>query len=131
MYLFLDDVRTPKEVTWVDLPLIGFENWVIVRSYEGFKKVIELNKIPKFVTYDHDLADEHYQQANTITEDGEIKFDYTKTKEKTGYDCAKWLVEKCIEWGIPHPPFAVHSLNPVGAENIRKYIENYNRSLNE
>jgi hypothetical protein len=130
MHLFLDDVRRPEHVNWKELPRINLLAWVIVRNYEQFTWCIGQFGIPEFVSYDHDLADDSYQQTNTITEDGEIKFDYTKVKEKTGYDCAKWLVNKCLDLRIPHPPFIVHSLNPVGAENITKYIENYNAYLN-
>jgi hypothetical protein len=123
MYLFLDDVRRPEHVNWKELPLIALSDWVIVRDYEQFIRCIGQFGIPEFVSYDHDLADIHYAHANANV------IPYDKYAEKTGYDCAKWLVNKCLDLGIPHPPFIVHSLNPVGAENITKYIENYNKTL--
>jgi hypothetical protein len=124
MYLFLDDVRRPEHVNWKELPLIALRDWVIVCNYEQFTWCIEQFGIPEFVSYDNDLADICYTCANAET------IPYDKYTEKTGYDCAKWLVNKCLDLGIPHPPFIVHSLNPVGAENITKYIANYNASLN-
>jgi hypothetical protein len=42
--------------------------------------------------------------------------------EKTGYDCAKWLVEYCVEHGLKFPEYVVHSMNPVGKENILSYV---------
>jgi hypothetical protein len=41
--------------------------------------------------------------------------------QKTGYDIAKWMVETKI-----YPPYIfVHSLNSVGAANIRQLLEHY------
>ena len=37
MKLFLDDLRYPKEVKWID---IGLGPWEIVRSYDEFVKFI-------------------------------------------------------------------------------------------
>ncbi len=54
---------------------------------------------------------------------------YDKYTEKTGYDCAKWLVEYCMNKGVKHPPYMVHSMNPVGKQNIISYVESYNKSV--
>ena len=113
-YLFLDDYRKPWQVTWVKLPTPA--EWITVLSYKQFiNKVTELG-LPKFVTFDHDLADEHYHNG----------IDPGDYKEKTGLDCAKWLAEYCMDNKLPFPDFEVHSFNPVGAENIRKYIDSFN-----
>jgi hypothetical protein len=122
-YLFLDDTRFPKNVTWVDLPP---RNWTIVRSYKEFVDIINKNGIPQLVSYDHDLGDEAIGEAISKSYQS---FDYTKIKEKTGFDCAKFLVEKCMDLNIKHPDFIAHSINPVGKENIEKYINNYNNIL--
>lgn len=58
--LFLDDERNPYKVTWVKLPL---GPWVVVRNYDQFIKHITNHGIPSFVSFDHDLADEHYRQS--------------------------------------------------------------------
>jgi hypothetical protein len=98
-YMFLDDLRNPQDVTWVNLPKV---DWVVVRNYAQFRDYIETNGFPKFISFDHDLADEHY--AGT----GYMGSSYS---EKTGYDCAKWLVEVCLDSWIELPDFVVHSMN--------------------
>ena len=111
--LFLDDRREPHK----------FLNdyiraWVVVRTYSEFCKTITEQGLPGFVSYDHDLADEHFVQS----------VDYTKFKERTGYDCAKWLVEYCERYKVSLPQYQVHSMNPVGKENIISLLENYKKS---
>lgn len=118
--LFLDDVRDPKEVTWVILPET---TWIVVRNYKSFESTILTMGMPIFVTYDHDLNDMHYGHG---LKDGEIPYD--EYSEKTGYDCAKFLVNECMKKGIKHPPYKVHSMNPVGKSNIISYVDSYNRS---
>lgn len=120
--LFLDDVRTPHNVTWVNLP--PDQHYSVVRNYNEFVDLITLRGIPKFVTYDHDLADSHY--GDGLRGDD---INYNKYKEKTGYDCAKWLVNECMKKGVKHPPYMCHSMNPVGKQNIINYIESYNKNV--
>ncbi len=110
--LFLDDERSPYKVHWIEMPL---GPWDIVRSYKEFVEFILKNGIPAHVSFDHDLADEHYHNNNTA--------DY---KEKTGYHCAQWLTEYCLDNNLPFPPFTEHSLNPIGRENIATLIESFN-----
>ncbi len=104
--LFLDDERKPSQVKWVPMPL---GPWVIVRDYATFVDYITKNGIPAFVSFDHDLADGTF-------------------KEKTGFHCAQWLVEYCLDKDLPFPEYQVHSMNPIGKENIRQYIESFNRN---
>jgi len=122
--LFLDDVRLPNNVTWVDLP--PNQHYSVVRNYNEFVDLVTLRGLPKFVTYDHDLADSHY--GDGLHGDD---INYNKYNEKTGYDCAKWLVNECMKKGVKHPPYQVHSMNPVGKQNIISYVESYNRSIKE
>ena len=125
--LFLDDIRQPSDVTWVDLPP---GPWVIVKNYEEFVKTITEKGLPGFVTFDHDLADEHYRKS-MYNPDRHYNNYYTDGtfKEKTGYECAKWLVEYCLNNCFPFPTYAVHTMNPIGRENIVAYVESYKRSL--
>jgi hypothetical protein len=110
----------PSDVTWISVPNIS--ECEIARSFDDFVKTIESYGMPVYVSFDHDLADEHYvamlQGSNDYGE------------EKTGYDCAKWLVDFCADREIPFPDFGVHSLNPVGSENIRQYITSAKKHLN-
>jgi len=125
--LFLDDVRLPNQVTWVDLP--PNQHYTLVRNYQEFVDLITLRGLPKFVTYDHDLSMEHYENYHTVNQQGGLVIDYNKFGEKTGYDCAKWLVEYCMKKGVKHPPYQVHSMNPIGKQNIISYVESYNKTL--
>lgn len=108
MKLFLDDLRYPKEVKWVD---IGLGPWEIVRSYDEFVEFILKNGVPDTFSIDHDLDDSHYASQEEPPEGW---------KEKTGLDCAKWLANYCIEKDLPFPEnITVHSLNPIGRDNIK------------
>lgn len=124
--LFLDDKRNPVHcVTYMHLRIgrknpIYLENeWVICRNYKSFTTTIETMGLPDFISFDHDLADQHYR---SYLESGEI--DYSSFTEKTGYDCAKWLVNYCLDHKTQLPEYAVHSDNIVGAENIMSYLKN-------
>lgn len=123
--LFLDDVRDPKNVTWVKLPECS---WVVVKNYKSFRETIWNMGIPKFISYDHDLSYEHYDKYHNVDEQGQLEIDYKKFEEKTGYDCCKFLVNECTKLGVKHPPYLVHSMNSVGKQNIINYVETFNKS---
>lgn len=116
MNLFLDDVRHP-DTTWmgfmygrgVDATIYKTLDWDVVKTYDEFVDFITNNGIPQWVSFDHDLADEHYKSNSEST-------------EKTGLECVKWLVEYCHDNNVPFPQWAIHSANPVGAENMESYI---------
>jgi hypothetical protein len=132
-YLFLDDDRMPWEpgnYMPVDLrPMYRKENWQIVRNFEEFRQWILDNGLPDVVSFDHDLGKEHHYKPDDrlIVPLEEVEFDFDKYEEKTGYHCAKWMVEFCMHEHLPLPEWYVHSANVVGAENIKSYIENYQR----
>tara|TARA_R110000822_G_scaffold142821_2_gene280951 strand:+ start:924 stop:1319 length:396 start_codon:yes stop_codon:yes gene_type:complete len=119
--LFLDDVRVPYDVfNMIINPIYeNNEDWDIVKDYNSFISYIKENGIPKFISYDHDLSFDHYLGEN---QEGDI--DYDNMEEKTGYDCAKWLVQYCLESNLTIPDYYVHSANPVGKKNIEMYLEN-------
>jgi len=120
--LFLDDLRKPHHVKWVELPLV---EWTIAKSYNDFVRIVSSLGMPLRVAFDNDLADEHYEAL--INRTFEMKQNENTFKEKTGYDCAKWLVNYCMERGLPFPEYYVHTMNPIGKENITQYIENFKR----
>jgi hypothetical protein len=111
--LFLDDERFPRQVTWVRLPTTIDNHWTIVRSYDEFVKTIQEKGMPEFISFDHDLAEEHYREGYRGAEPV-----YGVYKEKTGYEAAKWLRQYCDERGLRVPAFTVHSMNPIGRVNI-------------
>lgn len=122
--LFLDDVRTPEQTANHMPPnvasLYRTQEWITVRDYESFVKVVEEQGVPSMVSFDHDLADIHYDPS-TWTEG----FEY---HEKTGLDCAKWLLQHCQQNKLALPDvILVHSQNPVGRQNILNEFQWYNR----
>lgn len=120
--LYLDDHRTPKIST--------VYHWHIVRSYKEFVDWISENGIPDIISFDHDLADEHTQAY--LSKIGEnlatVAYSYDSYREKTGYDCAKWLCNYCLDNDLKLPEvITVHSANYPGAANIITYLSNYRR----
>jgi hypothetical protein len=118
--LFLDDIRSPKDaIGLVPSHMNQFywaNDWRVVRSHDEFVDCIEKNGVPDFVSFDHDLADEHYK-------------DLEGNHEKTGYESAKWLVDYCVDNAVGLPEYQVHSANPVGKKNIEGYLENAKKHI--
>lgn len=82
------------------------EGWTGASSYEEAILLIELHGWPSHVSFDHDL--------------GEGK--------KTGYDFAKWLVEKDMDnMSFLEYSYNIHSANPVGAANIKGLLDGWFR----
>lgn len=115
--IFLDDVRQPNQcLSYMHTrigslnPIYG-EEWIVVRNYGEFTRAIE-EHFPNIshISFDHDLADIHYD-PNTQIE----SFEY---QEETGYDCAKWMIKYYEDNNEPFPVLFVHSCNPVGTKNI-------------
>jgi hypothetical protein len=128
--LFLDDIRNPSACLNYktrfmpeDRSIYSTENWVIARNYEEFTEIIESKfasgEFPELVSFDHDLADIHYT-SQTFSE----SFEY---HEETGADCAKFLVQFCLDKDLNLPPYYVHSANPTGAERIHGNMQDYYR----
>ena len=123
--LFLDDVRNPSDcVNYMYTPIYTSVDWIIVRTYDEFVKTIIENGLPEIISFDHDLADEHYSpEMYTEAHYNDL---YDEFKEKTGYDCAKWLVNYCMDNNVKLPEtILVHSMNPVGRNNIKSYFKSY------
>ncbi len=122
--LYLDDVRSPKDPNneWVD----GVPQWEVVRSYDEFVAHIQKNSLENYevISLDHDLSEtamkEFYNNVHP-----NYTLDYNNIAEKTGYDCAKWLVAESMRTGVPLPQIYTHSANPIGSANIMGYINNY------
>lgn len=116
--LYLDDIRTPID-----------ETWDIVRSYNEFVDYITTNGIPDLISFDHDLAVEHMNDYYDYQANGINVINYDTFTEKTGMDCAKWLVDYCIDNNVELKQVTVHSANPAGSENILGLINNYNKHI--
>lgn len=122
--LYLDDVRTPTTT------IPGYEPWYVVRNYDEFVAWITEHGIPELISFDHDLADEHMDDYfKQIAIFGFQQPDYESYKEKTGLDCAKWLVEYIQANNLQLNTVSVHSHNPVGSSNIQSYINGFKRHM--
>jgi hypothetical protein len=127
--LWLDDARNPHEDDWLvmaPIPRDQISEVIWVKSYQEFVDWIIHNGLPDGICFDHDLADEHYNPAmySGVEAYNEVAKNF---KEKTGMDCAKWLVEYCMDYNKKLPFFKSQSANPAGRENILGYLENYKK----
>lgn len=112
--IYLDDVRTPVDNTWT-----------VVRNYEEFISMITsigLENI-EIISLDHDLGDSAMKEwLHGVVRNYQINYD--NITEKTGMDCAKWLVRQWMD-GAPVVDVVVHSANAIGSANMMGYINNY------
>lgn len=98
--LFIDDIRNPPD-----------DSYAVARSVIEAQLMISFYGMPNFISFDHDLG---------IDESGDIL--------PSGYDLAKWIVEMDMNGAIVLSDsfdFTIHSMNPIGAGNIRAYLDNY------
>ena len=115
--LFLDDIRTPQQVTWIKLPKV---DWTIARSYDQFVDTISVKGLPKIVAFDHDLTSALYDLDNATVS--------RPATPLTGYDCAYWLVNYCIKHNLDFPEYHIHSMSHTGCQNIDSYIRRFLKS---
>lgn len=103
--IFLDDFRKPEQCFDTSQCIVfcaaTFDEFVDVlnRTYNEFNRVDE-------VWFDHDLGE----------------------NAGSGYDCAKYLVEFCIEKNMPLPEYHIQSNNPVGKLDIDSYLRSFLKS---
>lgn len=105
--LFLDDIRNVNMV----YKKLTNNDFVVIRNFDDFKKVILEKGLPELISFDNDLG---LDENDNVAEDG--------------YACAKWLV---YESGIDllNLKFNVHSANPVASQQIQGLLNNYIRHL--
>jgi len=113
--IYLDDVRTP----------VDKEAWMVVRNYDEFvDRVTKVGlKNIEIISLDHDLGDTAMAEWHKNVYHN-YSLNYDNIQEKTGYDCAKWLVEQWMD-GQPVVDVYTHSANAIGSANIMGYINNY------
>ncbi|NJO64878.1 MAG: hypothetical protein HC836_44175 [Richelia sp. RM2_1_2] len=126
--LFLDDFRIPAD----GFNILGRNEylklkWVVVRSHNEFVDYILKNGMPDLISFDHDLADEHYAPPQFWDEKYNQWAEKKGFKEKTGMDSAKWLVEFCMDNKVSLPNYFVHSMNSAGRANIQGLLDNYSK----
>jgi len=80
-------------------------DWVIARNYHDAMWYVKNYGLPFHISFDHDLG----------------------TTTFSGMDFAKAFCDYIMDNNIPYNgmSFYVHSMNPVGAENIRSYMTQF------
>ena len=125
--IFLDDIRSPDQCHYMhNASVYRTTEWKIVRNYDEFVGLIESEFKkgiwPKTISFDHDLGHSHYGIPVTKETYDSV---YLGLEEKTGLDCAKFLVNFCLEHSLELPHCMVHSMNTVGTENIISLLQNF------
>lgn len=128
--LWLDDYRDPNDtkIDWLVFSPIGKNVEVIwIKTYNEFVEYILTNGLPEAICFDHDLSDFQAFKSNypELMEDVELP-----ETEKTGYDCAKWLIDYCLDNNLNIPKYNIQSANPIGKENIDKLLKSFNKFKN-
>lgn len=98
-YIYLDDIR--EDDTWFR-QYLNTKHWIpyVVRSYEEAVHILaQAQGHQVIIDLDHDLGE----------------------SARTGYDVCMWI----IKHNFPHLCFRIHSMNPVGAANMRQLLTHY------
>lgn len=111
--VWIDDIRDPQDKKWQDwiksnCPLKDPDDIYWVKSYKEFCDWVDKYGRPTCISFDHDLG---------------MKGD----NEKTGYDCAKYMVDWCMDNRVKFPLYSSQSDNGPGRKNIQSYIENFKK----
>lgn len=126
--IWLDDVRDPFKDGWirdyapefVDKP----ELIIWIKNYDDFISTIKCFGLPYMIAFDHDLGEDVARQkvARGLSK---RQARIQKRETKSGFDCAKWLVDYCLDNNKFLPKWVVQSANPVGKENINGLLNGY------
>ena len=86
---------------------------------EEFRQYLRMQKIIPITIRDYDcvIAFLEDMRGNDIY----IDLDHDLGESGSGYDICKYIVEN----NYPLVGFHIHSMNPVGAENMRQLLEHY------
>lgn len=105
--IFLDDFRKPNKYVNCNINNVyqayNYDEFInlLNKLYNKYKRIDE-------IWFDHDLGS---------ADDG------------NGLDCAKYLVDFCIDNNIKLPEYHIQSANSVGKANIDSYLKSYLKSL--
>jgi hypothetical protein len=122
--IFLDDTREIDQIpSWI-------EEWKTVKNYKEFTDTIEKywvvsGELPELISFDHDLALEHTLDRANKSIDAPIF--YSKFKEKTGKDCAEWLVAFADQHKLIIKRACTHDDNLLGSLRIEDIINTYKK----
>jgi hypothetical protein len=132
--LWLDDIRNPFTadclIQYAPQFAYGEGKVIWVKSYIEFVKWIKDNGLPYMIAFDHDLGQDI---ANEKINKGMNKRKSRSEKKDalSGFDCAKYLVDYCIDNEVELPQWTIQSANPVGKDNINGLLNNYRKHYNK
>lgn len=125
--IFLDDNRNPIDVyEYTNRLEYKMFAWKVVRSYQEFVDLfterLMNNELPRLVSFDHDLATEHYLIAarNFLNE-----FDENSVNIPTGWHALLWMINTYVEDDMKLPHILLHTKNPAGKKNMQSLIDEY------
>lgn len=101
--IWLDDYRQPEQRLFK-----LFKHVIVIKNYNDFISFINNKGLPACICFDHDLGE-----------------------DKTGYDCAKFLVDYCVSHNCDLPEYYSQSDNIVGKTNILQLLDRYKKFYNE
>ena len=112
--LFLDDKRNPFERDWLKFSPIEMPFEVIwVKKYNEFISWIKENGVPDGICFDNDIED----------------FSGVNGTELQGIDCAKWLVDYCLDNKVNIPRWNTQSSNPAAKDNINGLLMSFLKNV--
>lgn len=125
--LWLDDYRDPFQDNWLVFSPIVPSEVVWVKSYTEFTAWITENGLPDAICFDHDLGLPNQLKWRAKGKSKRASRRLAKQEERTGYDCAKWLINYCMDNNKALPKYGIQSANPVGRDNIDGILKNYKK----
>ncbi len=124
--LFLDDERNPNiSMNYTGNDIYWIKKWTTVKNYNEFIDYIKTKGIPEIISFDHDLASEHYKYACAT------HIPYNELKIKTGYHCLIWLLTYCTRKNLELPEILIHTMNVTGADTMQNMIDAYREINND
>ena len=107
--IFLDDERSPENVSWVDYSGDVIDKVIVCRNPYEYYEIFNTEKDLHYLifSFDHDIQ----------------SYDSTGV-EITGYTLLKHLCDFCIDKDIDIPKCYFHTKNPVGKLNLETYYRN-------
>lgn len=103
----MDDIRNPNDKIWLEKYNLKSYNVIWIKNYNDFVKYIN-DDLPECICFDHDLG-----------------------LSENGYDCAKYLVNYCLDNNLDLPKYYIQSSNPAGKENIDCLFKNFIKYKNK
>lgn len=105
---WLDDLRNPNDKIWINKYNLNNYDVLWIKNYKDFINYIQTNNLPDIICFDHDLG-----------------------LSESGYDCAKFLVNYCLDNDLDLPIYYIQSSNPAGKENIDCLFKNFIKMKNK